>query len=113
MDPSSRLLEKDTYSHEQLSFGFWVGDDMVREPMYYSYTYPSPDGLDEQALQPGSAEWVDSNGSPMALLSYESVRKSPDPRASVLAFLESAYQAGAHLAGWPMEELRTPPLEEI
>ncbi len=34
-------------------------------------------------------------------------------RGTVLNFLESAYQAGAKLAGWKIEELRMPPLEEI
>lgn len=113
MDSSTRLLEKDTYSHEQISFGFWVGDDMVREPMYYSYTYPSPDGLDQEPLQPESAEWIDSNGSPMALLSYEAVRKSDDPRATVLAFLESAYQSGAKLANWSISELTVPEFKDL
>ncbi len=113
MDTSARLLEKDTYSHEQISFGFWVGDDNVREPMYYSYTFPSPEGLDQEALQPESAAWVDSNGSPMALLSYEAIRNSENPRAAVLAFLESAYQSGAKLANWPVEELTVPKFEHL
>ena len=113
MDASARLLEKDTYSHEQISFGFWIGDDNVREPMYYCYTYPSPEGLDQQPLQPESAAWADSNGSPMALLSYEAIRKSEDPRAAVLAFLESAYQAGAQLAKWPVQELTVPDFKDL
>ncbi|MCX2718799.1 DUF5996 family protein [Lentiprolixibacter aurantiacus] len=113
MDASARLLEKDTYSHEQISFGFWVGDDMVREPMYYSYTYPSPDKLDQEPLLPVDAQWVDSNGSPMALLSYDSVRRSEDPREAVLAFLESAYQSGAKLANWPVEDLTVPKFEDL
>ncbi len=113
MDASARILEKDTYSHEQISFGFWVGDDMVREPMYYSYTYPSPEGLDNRVLQPAGAEWADSNGSPMALLSYNSVRESEDPRAAVLAFLESTYQSGDRLATWPVEDLTVPDFEDL
>jgi hypothetical protein len=31
---------------------------------------------------------------------YESVRIAPDPRGAALAFFESAYEAGARLAGW-------------
>lgn len=113
VDKSARILERDAYSHEQISFGFWAGDDTMPGPMYYSYTYPSPDSLDGQPLSPPQAWWQDSNGSPMALLRYEDVRNSEDPNATVLDFLESAYQAGAKLAGWKIEELRTPPLEEI
>ena len=32
---------------------------------------------------------------------------------AVLDFLESAYQAGAGLAGWEVEELTTPSLEDV
>ena len=113
VDKSARILERDTYSHEQISFGFWAGDDNMQEPMYYSYTYPSPESLDSQPLAPQQAWWQDSNGSPMALLRYEDVRNSENPAATVLDFLESAYQAGAKLAGWKIEELTTPPLNEI
>ena len=113
MDKSVRISDRDTYSHEQISFGFWVGDDNVPEPAYYSYTYPSPDKIDEKTLMPAAASWVDSNGSPMAFLRYEDVRSSPDPRQAVLDFLESAYQAGAGLAGWNVKELTTPPLKDL
>ena len=113
MDKSAPISDRDTYSHEQISFGFWIGDDNVPEPAYYSYTYPSPDGIDQEPLAPGAANWVDANGSPMALLSYEDVRLSEAPRQAVLDFLESAYQAGAKLADWKIDELITPSLEDI
>ena len=110
---SGRLLERDSYSHEQISCGFWAGDPQVPQPMYYSYTFPAPKGLDQQPLQPADAQWIDSNGSPMANLSYEAVRTSNDPRSTLLEFLESSYQAGAKTAGWNIEELTAPPLDEI
>ena len=113
MDKSARISDRDAYSHEQISFGFWIGDDNVPEPAYYSYTYPSPKGIDDYPLSPPQAQWIDSNGSPMAFLRYEDVRSSPDPRQAVLDFLESAYQAGANLAGWPVDELTTPSLKDI
>ncbi len=110
---SGRLLERDTYSHEQISFGFWAGDPKVPQPMYYSYTFPAPEGLDQEPLSPEKAGWIDSNGSPMASLSYQTVRESEDPRSSLLEFLESSYQAGAKRAGWDIAELTAPPLSEI
>ncbi|MDN3724882.1 DUF5996 family protein [Aequorivita sp. SDUM287046] len=113
MAASARVLEKDTYSHEQISFGFWAGDKNVQEPMYYSYTYPAPKGIDEETLQPEGAKWQDSNGSPMALLPYEKVKNSSNPRKAVLDFLESAYQAGAKRANWNIEELTVPDLDKL
>ena len=32
LDPSARISDKDAYSHEVISFGFWAGDPEVREP---------------------------------------------------------------------------------
>ncbi len=113
MEASAKILEKDTYSHEQISFGFWAGDPNVPEPMYYSYTYPSPKGIDEEPLHPKTARWQESNGSPMALLRYEDVRNSSNPRKAVLDFLESAYRAGTKRAQWNMEELTVPHLGSL
>ncbi|MDX5422009.1 MAG: DUF5996 family protein [Hymenobacteraceae bacterium] len=107
------VVEKDAYSHEVISFGFWPGDDQVRYPAFYSYTFPSPDGIELEKLRPRQAQWVDSNGSPMALLNYEELRQLDNPRAALLDFLESAYTAGANLANWPVEELRAIPLDEL
>jgi hypothetical protein len=102
-DPVSR----EAYSHEVISFGFWAGDQNVREPTYYSYTAPEPPSLRGRPLQPEAARWAEQNGGSLALLPYEAVRTAPDPRSSLLAFLESAYRAGAELAGWDRAELES------
>jgi hypothetical protein len=104
-------VEREAYSHEVISFGFWFGDDKtVPAPAFYSYTAPEPTGLADEPLTPASATWADSNGAHLALLMYDDVRKLPDVRTIVLEFLESAYQAGAKRAGWNTEELRIKPL---
>ena len=53
----------------------------------------------DQPLAVGS--WTPTgSASSLAILPYEEVRASDDPRQTVLAFCESAYEAGARLAGW-------------
>ncbi len=113
MDPSARLSDKDAYSHEVISFGFWAGDPNVREPAFYSYTYPSPEDLDKTELLPKEATWNDNNGSPMAFYRYDDLLKETDPRKTLLDFLESSYQAGAKLAGWDVDKLKTKALNEL
>jgi hypothetical protein len=100
-------VTREAYSHEVISFGFWAGDQNVREPTYYSYTAPEPPGLRERPLQPEATRWTEQNGGSLAVLPYEAVRTAADPRASLLAFLESAYRAGAELAGWDRAELES------
>ncbi|HZY57206.1 MAG TPA: DUF5996 family protein, partial [Rubrobacteraceae bacterium] len=103
VDPVTR----EAYSHEVISCGFWTGDTNMREPAFYSYTAPEPEGLTEQPLRPNAAYWIPEGG--MALLMYEEVRKSDSPKATLLEFMESAYQAGAKTADWDIEDFRARP----
>jgi hypothetical protein len=98
-------VTQEAYTHEVVSFGFWAGDQNIREPTYYSYTAPEPDGLREHPLHPEQAHWDELYGGSMALLPYDAVRDAADPRATLLAFLESAYRAGADAAGWDRADL--------
>ena len=105
---TTSIVELEAYSHEVISFGFWFGDDNIREPAFYSYTYPAPRGIDKKKLQPDPAKWVDSNGSPMAILLYNDIREKENAKDLIMEFLESSYKAGASLSGWDIEGLEVP-----
>ncbi|MBR9997620.1 MAG: hypothetical protein KFF73_01555 [Cyclobacteriaceae bacterium] len=113
LEPSARVSDKDAYSHEVISFGFWAGDDNVREPAFYAYAYPSPEGIADKDLLPEGAVWVDNNGSPMAFYPYHTLIKEKNPREKLLDFLESSYLAGATQAGWDIEELKVVDLNRL
>lgn len=102
---SADAVTAEAYSHEIIAFGFWPGDERVRYPAFYSYTAPAPDGLVEQPLEPAAARWLPEQAS--AHLPYEEVRTAADPSASLLAFLTSAYEAGARSAGWDLAAFAT------
>ena len=97
-------VTREAYSHEVVSFGFWPGDRNVREPAFYSYTAPEPQDFTDQPLRPQAASWQEGG---TALLTYEEVRRSASPEETLLAFLQSAYEAGAKTAGWDVEAFRT------
>jgi hypothetical protein len=105
--PDADPVTREAYSHEVVSFGFWPGDQNVREPTYYSYTAPEPPGLRKQPLSPKEAFWADQEAGSLARLPYETVRTVADPRTTLLEFLESAYQAGAGVAGWDRRGLES------
>ena len=94
-------VTQEAYACEVISFGFWAGDDNVGDAAFYSYTAPEPEGLREQPLAAG--EWFDTGHGSMAILRYDQLRTAADPRATLLGFLQSAYEAGARTAGWDME----------
>jgi uncharacterized protein DUF5996 len=97
--------DREAYSHEVISFGFWAGDENVRAPAFYSYTYPEPEGLAKEPLLPKQAIWNTEGAGSMAVLMYDDMRVSDYPRQAILDFMESAYQAGSKLATWNVKEL--------
>lgn len=99
------MVERQAYSHEVISFGFWAGDENVSGPAFYSYTAPEPKNLTKEKLKPDAAFWNTDKGA-MALLMYDEARKTESPRETVLEFLESAYRAGAKRAGWDLEQFK-------
>jgi hypothetical protein len=96
-------VTREAYSHEVVSFGFWPGDDRVPDAAFYSYTAPEPPGLRDRPLAGGA--WLASPSGSLAVLPYEDVRRAADPRVALLAFLQVAYEAGAHTAGWDVDNL--------
>ena len=91
-------VAREAYSHEVSSAGFWPGGGGADEAMFYSYAYPVPDGLSERPVRPEAARWDESLGE--FLLPYEAVRRAADPPATLMAFLQSTYDAAAGTGGW-------------
>jgi len=59
---------------------------------------PRTRGLRDQPLTAGA--WTESGSGSLAILPYQAVRSARDPRTTLLAFCQSAYEAGARVAGW-------------
>ncbi len=89
---------REAYSHEVSSAGFWPGGAGIDYAAFYSYSYPTPPGFRESAVRPEGAFFSEALG--QFLLPYDVVRTAPDPDATLLAFLQSTYEAAANSAGW-------------
>ena len=96
--PGAGIIERLGGDAEQVCCGFWPGHSRFPQPAFFSYTYPKPDGIERQAIEPAEASWSPQLGE-FALL-YEDVRKSASPREAMLRFFESTYAAGARQARW-------------
>jgi hypothetical protein len=89
------------YSHEVSSCGFWP--EGGEEGMFYAYAYPEPAGFSESRIEPAAGYYDTSLGE--FLLPYAAVRTAEDPDATLMAFLQSTYEATADLGAWPRREL--------
>lgn len=100
-------VTREAYSHEVSSAGFWPGGGgSIEYPVFYSYAYPAPAGFAEAPIEPADAFYDERLGE--FLLPYDAVRKSPDPSATLMSFLESSYQAAAALGSWDRRVLECP-----
>jgi hypothetical protein len=99
----AQAVMREAYSHEVSSAGFWPGGNGVDHACFYSYAYPVPEAFKSAKVQPAEASFSETLGE--FLLPYDVVRLSPDPDATLLAFLQSTYVAAATTANWDRSAL--------
>ena len=91
-------VTREAYSHEVSSAGFWPGGGAIEQPAFYSYAYPVPHDFGSAKVRPAEAFW--SKGLGEFILPYDAMRTAKDPEATLMAFLQSTYDAAADLANW-------------
>jgi hypothetical protein len=99
-------IQREAYSHEVISAGFWPGNGGYGKAAFYCYAAPVPEGLAEKIVLPAAAKWDKALGEFVFL--YEDVRKQPSPEAALLEFFNSAYAAAADSAKWDRTALERP-----
>jgi len=97
-----RSVMVEAYSHEVSSCGFWPGAGLG-EPAFYAYAYPEPGGFKEYAVKPREAYYNTDWGE--FILPYEAVRTAESPDETLLAFLQSTFEAAAVSGKWDRTSL--------
>jgi hypothetical protein len=101
--PRKGIITSEAYSHECSSVGWWPGGGDVKGPAFYAYTAPEPAGYGDQPVRPQGAVYPSKLRE--FVLMYDDVRRATSPRAEILEFAQSTYEAGANLAGWDRKSL--------
>ncbi|MEO6912240.1 MAG: DUF5996 family protein, partial [Edaphobacter sp.] len=96
--PGADSIQREAYSHEVISAGFWPGNGGYGAAAFYCYAAPVPEGLAESKIRPAAAGWDKNLGE--FLFKYDAVRAEASPDAALMEFLESAYAAAADAAKW-------------
>ena len=91
-------ITREAYSQEVSSLGFWPGNEMMPEPIFYSYAYPAPDGFSEAKVRPAFASY--NAQLKEFVLPYEKMRRSESPDTDLLDFARSTYDAASTLGNW-------------
>jgi len=105
--PGADTITRESYSHEVISHGWWPGGGPVDEPAFYAYAAPEPEGFMTARVGPNAAFYSPELGE--FLLKYEDVRRARSPKAALVEFLRSTYEAAATLGHWNRPELERVP----
>jgi len=96
-------IQREAYSHEVISAGFWPGNGGYGAAAFYCYAAPVPEGLADAKVRPAAAKWDKALGE--FIFRYEDQRTQASPDAALLEFLESTYAAAADAAKWDRRAL--------
>ena len=96
-------VTREAYSHEVSSAGFWPGGGEITGPAFYSYAAPEPLGFAQQRVRPQAAFYHPQMKE--FLLMYDDVRAAAFPKAALMEFLQSTYDAAADLGKWDRKAL--------
>jgi len=96
-------VTREAYSQEVSSAGFWPGGGDINGPAFYSYAAPEPTGFAQAKISPKAAYYHPQLKE--FLLMYDDVRAAESPRAALLDFLQSTYDAAANAATWDRKTL--------
>jgi len=96
--PLADPIEREAYSHELFSVGWWAGDERFPKPAFYAYAAPEPPGFATAKITTPHAYYH----APLRgfYLDYDDVRAAADPEALILDFCNQTYEAAANLGHW-------------
>ena len=101
--PGADRITREAYSHEVSSAGLWPGGGDIKGPAFYSYAAPEPEGFSAAPVGPKSAFYHPELKE--FLLMYDDVRGADSPRAALMEFLQTTYEAAANLGKWDRKAL--------
>ena len=101
-------IEREAYSHEVSSVGWWPGDNRLDHAAFYSYASPEPPGFADAPIHTSNTYYHPRLKG--FYLHQDDLRRASDPEALLLDFCQSTYEAAADLGNWDRASLeREPP----
>jgi Family of unknown function (DUF5996) len=96
--PGDDFIMRNAMDAQEVAVGWWPGDERHDEPAIYAYLHPATEDFPGGRLEPDAARWDEALGE--YVLAWKDVCAAPDPRATALRFMRSAFRRGCELCDW-------------
>lgn len=102
--PVADVINREAYSHEVSSVGFWPGDgSRLSQASFYAYAAPEPEGYRTSIVSPASTYYNEPLGG--FYLHLDDLRKAANPEQTLLDFCHSTYEPAAEKGKWDRQAL--------
>jgi hypothetical protein len=99
--PARPIFMQHGMAEEYVAVGFSFGSPESPAAAVYAYIAPQPDGLEGCTWGTDGATWNPDAG--LVVLPWETLRTTPDPQRTIVAFADAVYAAAVQTAGWPAD----------
>jgi hypothetical protein len=96
--PSDDFIMRNSMDSQEVAIGWWPGEPRYDRTAFYAYAHPAPEGFAEGRLSPAAAHWQPELG--VFVLDWNDIRTSPDPHATALEFVHSAFGHACEVCHW-------------
>jgi Family of unknown function (DUF5996) len=96
--PSDDFIMRNAMDAQEVAVGWWPGEARYRNPAFYAYAHPAPEGFAAATVSPPAAHWNADIG--VYLLDWDDVRASADPLATAVEFAQSVFRHACLVCQW-------------
>jgi hypothetical protein len=94
--PSDDFIMRNSMDSQEVAVGWWPGDPRYDSAAFYAYAHPAPEGFADASLAP--ARWDAEMG--LYVLDWADVLAAPDPHATAVEFMRSAFRHACLVCEW-------------
>jgi hypothetical protein len=96
--PSDGFIMRNAMNAQEITVGWWPGDERYPRAAFYAYAHPAPPGFATATLSPAAARWETTLGE--YVLDWDALRRENDPHHAALQFARSAVHHACLVCGW-------------
>src|SRR4051794_652762 len=96
--PSDDFIMRNAMDAQEITVGWWPGDQRYPRAAFYGYVHPAPPGYPDARLDPPAARWQPALGE--FVLDWDDVRGAEDPHATSMRFARAVARHSCTTCAW-------------